>query len=305
MEIVFIEHTEIDKKKWDSCIKKSFNGIVYAFSWYLDIVAENWSALVSGDYDVIMPLTAKKRYGINYLVQPVYSQQLGVFSTHKLSNDIVSKFLLNIPSKFRYIDIKLNIYNHTDIDGFNYTSNINYELDLISAYDEIKEKYSENTRRNIIKAKNNIISVIEGVTANELIGLFKSEVGDPRNKFTNSEYSKLRQIIAHSLRYSSCEIYGAYTRQNTLCAATLFIISNGRAINLVSVSNDDGKELKAMFMIMDEFIKRNTGKNLILDFEGSNIEGVGRFFKGFGSTKCEYLSVRKNNLPFLLRLFKK
>jgi hypothetical protein len=60
-----------------------------------------------------------------------------------------------------------------------------------------------------------------------------------------------------------------------------------------------------MFLLIDEFIKKYSEKNLILDFEGSNMEGIARFYQGFGATDCEYLSITFNHLPFPLKFFKK
>jgi hypothetical protein len=60
-----------------------------------------------------------------------------------------------------------------------------------------------------------------------------------------------------------------------------------------------------MFLLIDTFIQNNSGKNLILDFEGSNIPGIARFYKGFGAMAETYYSVHQNRLPRLLRIFKK
>ena len=106
----YLTNDQIDFDKWDKCIERSYNGIVYAYSWYLDIVSDKWDALVLGDYEVVMPLTWRKKYSITYLVQPVYSQQLGVFSTQKLNTTIVNQFLNSIPEKYKLIDIRLNIF---------------------------------------------------------------------------------------------------------------------------------------------------------------------------------------------------
>ena len=305
MEIKYLQNNQIDFDKWDQCIKRSYNGVIYAYSWYLNIVSENWGALVLGDYETVMPITSNKKYGINYLVQPIYSQQLGVFSNHKTNPGIVNTFLDNIPSSFKLIDIKLNIFNHAEEGKFVIISNSNYELDLIQPYESLKENFTVNTKRNIQKARKHGISVMEGATANELINLFKAEIGGPKNNFGDNEYNKLRQIIAFAIRHRSGEIYGAYTAENTLCAATFFLKSNNRIINLVSASTEEGFEKRAMFAIMNEVILKNCEKNMILDFEGSNIEGIARFFKGFGSTKCEYQTIKLNNLPFPLNLLKK
>src|SRR4030043_203599 len=60
--IKHLRHHEIDKERWDESIKKAFNGIIYAYSWYLDIVSPGWEALITEDYKKVMPLTGERHY---------------------------------------------------------------------------------------------------------------------------------------------------------------------------------------------------------------------------------------------------
>ncbi len=83
--IHYQENYQLNKQKWDACIAKSFNGIIYAYSWYLDIVSPGWKGLVEDDYISVMPLCSRKKIGISYLFQPFFTQQHGVFSTAKLT----------------------------------------------------------------------------------------------------------------------------------------------------------------------------------------------------------------------------
>jgi hypothetical protein len=71
-DIRYLERNEIDINKWDRCISNAPNGLIYARSFYLDSMAENWSALVTGDYLYVMPLTWNKKFGIKYLYQTVF-----------------------------------------------------------------------------------------------------------------------------------------------------------------------------------------------------------------------------------------
>ncbi|MEZ5197052.1 MAG: hypothetical protein R2764_11780 [Bacteroidales bacterium] len=109
--IKYLQNHQIEKSKWDACIKESVNGMVYANSWYLDIVAEDWEALVEDDYERVFPLTTGRKWGIDYLYQPVFTQQLGLFSKSSLSQDTVSCFLDSIPEKYKFIEINLNTFN--------------------------------------------------------------------------------------------------------------------------------------------------------------------------------------------------
>ena len=111
MVINYIKHANIDKTRWDNCIRNAVNGNIYAWSWYLDAVSENWDALISEDYQFLMPLTWRQKWGLKYLHRPLLSQQLGVFSTRKVDTDTVFEFLKHIPGKYRLIEITLNKYN--------------------------------------------------------------------------------------------------------------------------------------------------------------------------------------------------
>ena len=305
MLIKYLTHTQIDKKKWDLCISKSFNGIVYAYSWYLDIVSEDWEALIDGDYIRVMPLPAKRKFKIDYLIQPLFTQQLGVFSIDKLNSGMIKKFIDAIPAKYKYIALNLNTNNKIDSGEYNTKSKSNYELDLIKHYELLKKSYSKNTLRNIKKAENNKITLSEGVTINDFIKLYEDNIGKAIEKFNEKEYNILRKIISYSLLHGQGKIIGAYTEHNNLCAAVFLLQTPHRIINLISVSSEEGKALSAMFYIFDNIIRTKSGKNRTLDFEGSNIESIARFYKGFGSTLCIYHSIKINKLPFYLRFFKK
>ena len=305
MIIKHLTHTQIDKSKWDLCISKAFNGIVYAYSWYLDIVSEDWEALVEGDYVRVMPLPVKRKFKIDYLVQPLFTQQLGVFSIDKLDSSIVMKFIESIPEKYKYIALNLNTNNKIDESKLSFTSKSNFELDLIKPYELLKKSYSKNTLRNIKKAENNKITLSESLTINELISLFKENVGDPLAKFEDEQYNILRRLLSYSLLHGKGKITAAFTGHNNLCAAVFILQTPHRIINLITASNDEGKSSSAMFLILDNLIKNNSEKNRILDFEGSNIESIARFYKGFGSTLCKYPAIKINKLPFFIRLLKK
>jgi len=89
-----------------------------------------------------------------------------------------------------------------------------------------------------------------------------------------------------------------------LCAAAFFMFSNNRFTFLKSGVTDDGKAKGAMHLLFDYFIKENSGKKYQLDFGGSSVENVARFYKNFGAKDCLYLQVKRNNLPALVKWVK-
>jgi hypothetical protein len=141
--IKYYKHKQINKKSWDACITRSINGISYAYSWYLDLACPGWDALVEGDYECVMPLPNRSKFGIRYVYPPYFIQQLGLFSTEILSEERVHTFLQAIPSSFRYVQQNLNTFNKLKHDGFEVKQRLTHELDLIPAYALLREYCSQ------------------------------------------------------------------------------------------------------------------------------------------------------------------
>jgi len=304
MKISYLKQDEIDIKKWDNCIAGSINGIVYAYSWYLDVVSEKWEALVLGDYETVMPLTYNKKFGISYLYQPAFTQQLGVFSSQNLSEEIVFRFIKSIPKKYSFVEICLNKFNLiSQVNGIRVKQKITYELELIQDYESLFRRYKKNTIRNIRKAIQNKITIVPGLKPNDVLNLIDSS----RNKqgHTEKDLATIRRLIAGAGRKKSGQLYGAYTDKNDLCAAGFFVHSNKKVCFILSVASDEAKESGAMFLLIDEFIKQYASRNMILDFEGSNIESIARFYAGFGAKPSNYPAIKINKLFYPLRLIKR
>jgi len=299
--IRYLKNSEIDTEKWDGCIKSSFNGIIYAYAWYLDIVHENWEALVEDDYIRVMPLPASKKMGISYIMQPFFMQQLGIFSKNMLTPDIVRSFIDNIPEKFKIVDINLNSYNTIDGDDLVLLRNDNYVLDLINKYAVLSKKYSSNTKRNLKKSLKKKLTLAKGIKPEGLISLFKENRGKRLKKWSEPEYDRLKRLMYRVLYKGSGLLYGVFDEHNQLCAGAFFTRTQNRLIFLFSATNDAGKESAAMTFLIDSIIRKFSPNKLVLDFEGSNEENLARFYKGFGAKRVTYIRLQKNTLGILLR----
>jgi len=74
---------------------------------------------------------------------------------------------------------------------------------------------------------------------------------------------------------------------------------------LFSATNAQSKANGAMFLIVDQLIRDHSEKIRVLDFEGSNVASLARFYKSFGSDEFNYLRIKRNRLPWILKLLKK
>ncbi len=298
--INYVRHIEIDKNRWDDCIRGAINRRVYAFSWYLDVVCPGWDALVEDDYISVFPLTHHHKWGIRYLYQPYFAQQLGVFSGTELPESTVTAFILAIPEKFRYLDIHLNSMNSypggTEIATFR----LNHELNLAADHEKLTEKFAENTRRNIRKAQGFQITLTQKTDVGELVGLFRDNFGRIERKLKDCHYETLRRLLVHCLANHLGYITGAKTKDGNLSAAAFFLFDHAHVYLLFAASSAAARDNGAMFLLIDRFINDNAGRQLVLDFEGGNDPNLGRFYKSFGAVEIPYQTLHLNRLPAMV-----
>jgi hypothetical protein len=303
--IKYLTHNNIDKKKWDDAISSSQNKFVYACSWYLDVVSPNWDALVLNDYEAIMPITHRKKYGFQYLFQPYFTQQLGTFSKQKITEKICCDFINAIPNQFRLIEININNHVKQLLNGFVIKENKNHELDLNSNYEKLYAAFSDSTKRNIKKAEKNGIAIDKAGKIETVIQLFKKGKGQEIKSMKDAHYKTLNQLTNILSEKNAINIWIAKNASGKIIAGALFVQYFGRIIFLFSGNSEEGKEKGAMHYLINEIIKQYSGTPSLLDFEGSNDINLARFYKSFGSKESVYLQVRKNNLPKYIKWLKK
>ena len=302
--ITYLSHGQIDKNRWDECVAAAPNGNVYAWSWYLDIVHPGWDALVEVSdikYLTIMPITKKKKYGINYLCQPFFAQQLGVFSIQPLTKEHTVAFLQAIPKKFRLVEIRLNEGNPLDNTLKGVDLHRNHLLDLNDNYDMLLSHYHENTIRNLKKSFKNNLELVKQIPISVVINLFRANRGATVTHWGDAEYARLEALTARAVTSSNAFVYCIKNidSDEVICGA-LFLKSHHRITFLFSGMNQRGKEHGAMTFLLDQVIREFAGQPLTFDFEGSDDDNLARFYQGFGSTPVSYPGLRYRLFnPFL------
>lgn len=301
--IQYLPHTEIDRAKWDLCLEQAPNSFIYGYSWYLDEVSAGWEALVLDDYRAVMPLTQHKKYGIRYLSQPFFTQQLGIFSKQALSQGELAAFIEAIPAKFRFIEIHLNEHNQILDESIKIRKRKNYVLELNKSYEKIQKGYNSQAKRNLKQAKKNSLE-LKAIGQEEVILFYKQHKALSTKGVKETDYKRLLQLMQKAYDKGKLLCKGVYAKSGELLAAGAFLAHKNRLIFLLGNASDSGKETGAMTYLMDCLIFQFAGHQMLFDFEGSEIEGIARFFKSFGSEKRNYYKYKRNNLPWLLRLFK-
>jgi hypothetical protein len=300
-ELRFIKHSRIDFRKYDKCIENAFNSPVYACSWFLDCIAGNWDLLVWGDYDYIMPVANKLKWGIRYVYQPVFAQQLGIYPTPPVEIQIA--FFEILRKRFRYIHYHTgeDISDHA-LKNFTVRKLHTRILSLAGEYPKLEKQYDKYIIRNLKKASSYGIRVIRN---NDPATFFRIQriskiIPVPRKSWTN-----FGKLMEYSLQHDSGYLYTAVNKDNNILAVAFFLVYKKRIYYMMVVSDEEGHDKRAGFILLDQLFRDFAGQPFTFDFEGSSVEGVDNFFSCFGAVKAHYQMISCNRLPRLIRFFKR
>ncbi len=308
-KIHYLNASDIDKEKWDRCIDNATNGLIYAYSYYLDAMARNWDALVTfkedlteNEYEAVMPLTWNKKYTIQYLYQPFLTAELGVFGS-RIEGDVVVEFVKAIPTKFRLVEIALNSGQIPGLASRHARMRKNYLLSLDKPYEKLYGNYRENTQRNIKKATQAGVSIEKGFAVDKVIDLALKQMEDYGME-SDDNVTRFRKLYPLLKERGMATTYGVALKDQLL-ASCVFFFSHNRAYYILVGNHPVGKSIGASHALIDAFIKDHANKDMILDFEGSDISSLALFYASFGAIETLYTQIRMNRLPFYLKWFKR
>jgi len=306
--IRYLTRDQVETVKWDYCVSNAHNSMVYGLSWYLDIMADNWAALVLGDYEAVMPLPFRTKYGFRYLYQPPFTQQFGIFSGTEITNQRVGNFIAQIPSQYRYADINLN----KECVSYTWKEKLmlrnNFILEMNSSYEVLRNNFSANCKMNIKRTERAEALPMRYGKLDDVrlvIDLFSEHQVKYSDRFTALDYEKLIALVEHCSKHKDVDMIGAYDPEGNVCAASVLLKHKQRRISIFSGSNQLARKEKTMFFLFDHFIREHAGQDVILDFSGSNDPGLAKFYGGFASANEQYPKLKYNRLPWPLNLLKK
>ncbi len=306
MQLRWIQQKDIDKEKWDKTIAESRNQMIYGFSWFLDAACPGWCAIIAGDYEYLFPVKGKRKLGIPYFYMPLFVQQLGVYSTSKVSAEICELFLEKLTSKFKAIEVYLNYSNFTVKEDIKLSRRIGQWIDLKQGYETIKSGYSTNLTRNLKKAINHQVTIAEESDPRAIRKLFEEGRGLLLGEIKKQDYIRLESILLALQQNTSTKIFVARDAQHEIVAGGFFAQSQNRVIYIKGGVTNAGKELNAMHLLVDYAILHYSREGVeIFDFGGSVAEPLIRFNRNFGGIDYTYYCFRYNKLPKTIEFFKK
>ena len=308
MTIIFLKYSEIDKKRWDNCIRQSSYPTIFADYDFLTDASPEWCALIAGNYEYVMPLPTRIKLSIKYVFTPFQFSRLGIFSAHPITPTLVKEFIEAIPLQYKQIDLHLNQHNPPLLIEEESIQLISYQLDLSAEYDTLYSSFSENTKRNIKSAEKYNLRITSDITLDEIVNLFQHNRGMSKSiKIKKRDYRLFLRISEYALQHQFLELIGVQDVDGRLLAGAFFLQDYNRRWFWFSGRDNKKSQKKAMFFLISEYLKREQKQPLILDFDGSMNQNIARFYQGFGAVRYSYPMLcfsRRFYLQKLVKLYK-
>lgn len=290
-----IARKNINIEKWNALVESDANASIYCQTVFLDSLAANWVLLVNEDYTLGMPIPYVKHLGIRGIYTPNFIRSIDFVGDKKLlTKELITHIVRLLKKKFSYSNLKME-------------SPIVVKKPAYFVYQELngpKELHTQ-AKRKIKKFQQSKLE-IQKSTVKEVAGIITSELFDKVEYLKMIDFQRFETLV-FAIDESDFWILSVSDGKDVLGGMIFFKWKN-RLHYIKGGSIRNAKNAGAMYAMMDYAVDFALESKLILDFGGSNVEGVKQFNNSFGAKDVNYSNMVWNNAPFwfvILRRIKK
>ncbi len=283
--------------------------------WWLDLVygVDQWNIIqVFGNNNqilAVMPYALTHKFSFRFLLMPPLTPYQGPWlltnsqqKYHKKlasEKDILNEIIAKLPDYSRF-----DVNFHPDMlnvlpfywSGFESYFRYTYVLDDLSDTGKVYEGFRSNVKRNIKTAAKEVRIVVNNVQ--HLLWATTMTYQRQRKQVPVDE-RLIKNVVEESIRRDSGRVYSAVDNQDNLHAAICVVWDNDTAYYLMGGGNPKYRKSGAMSGLMWQAIKEVSGNVGRFDFEGSMVEPIEHFFRGFGAKQTPYAKVTRINSKWL------
>ena len=291
-----LKYEEVDWQKYQNCLEQSEQYIFFAEKKYLDLLLhQNWEILVDNDYEAEMPIPLAKKWGFTFVVMPLQTQQLGIFS-EKDTPELNESFLAFFQQNYKVFYYAFNAKNEFKTL---LKTRKNYKL-FSEDYENIKKKYSIHRRRNvrITDVLQDKIKFTEAENLNHSeIFFIENVIGFPNSSLKKRAFENMKNFLSQNL----LKVYELYF--DGKLASQAYLIESEKEDFLVNFINDKKfSKYNLSSIILDQIFRKNIEKK-DFNFHGSNISEIAEFYRRFGATEENYAFVENSKIQLLISYF--
>jgi len=289
-----VSRNNIDIEKYDTCIENSIQSRIFAYSWYLDIVADNWDVLVLDDYQAVMPLPWKRKYFIKYVYPPFWLLELGVYSLS--SNINTNIFIKKLDKEFRFVELRMNTQNNDSSRLIHHQERQMQSISLQDSYETIYSKYSRNRKRDLKKSEQFNLTLNWDSKPEKMIALFKGNVGKRVKNIKEKEYKALLKIMKICTEKGVGEMISVFDDKNKLIASAFFLKHKDTVTELVCSTDFKNRNNGANTYFNDSAIQKYRTSFKVFCFGGSSMINIANYYRSFGAKNETYYLLKKRLL---------
>lgn len=299
-----------NKIKYQQLCQQEKSIHIYSQYWWLDVIvgADNWGVcLVEKNNTILasMPYVTKKILGMTIINTPPLTKNLGPWIresdakySKKLSKqkDLMEQLIEQLPP-FSHFSQNW-FYNQKNWlpfywKGFSQTTRYSYTIKNDINEDEAWKQLAENIRREIRKANNRFKLIVrEEPTIDDFIQLHQRTFARQNIKYPHS--IPMIKRLDEACKAKGCrKIYIVEDADKIMHAGVYLVWDENSAYYLMGGGDPEYRTSGAASLCMWEAIKFTIASSKQFDFEGSMIESIERFFKGFGAKQELYFNISK------------
>lgn len=280
---------------------------IFAMDWWLDAVCgrENWNAAVvesGGRVVAALPYFFKRKYGLRALTMPPLTQTLGPWIHYPPQQKHVTRLgyekdlfgdLIGALPEFDYFvqNFHHSVSNWTPFywKGFQQTTLYTYLLDDLSDTEKIWAGFQEKIRGSVRKAQKELV-----VTGNHTTDTFV-EIQEMTYRRQGRPAPVRRDLVlrldAACAERGARRMFFAEDSSGRIHAVLYLVWDSRSAYYLMAGADPALRSSGAPTLLLWEAIRFAATVTKRFDFEGSMIESIESFFRGFGGRQVPYLRV--------------
>lgn len=301
----------INKNKYRALCLQEPSIPVFSQAWWLDAVAgDAWDVALLEHNGVVvasLPYVTRMRFGLRLLGQPILTPSLGPWlrtgearSARRLAREktLLQALYQSLPTYGQY---NQNWYcertNWLPLYwlGFEQSTRYTYRIEQLDDMDVVWKGFDTNIRTDIRKAENKFGVTVRTDCSIESFLALNKKVFERQSMAVPYANEVVMAIHAAATSQQACKLFVAVDDQGRQHAGVFIIWDSNSAYYLLGGGDPDLRNSGATSLCMWHAIQFVATVTKKFDFEGSMIEPVERFFRGFGATQTPYSVITKTN----------
>lgn len=281
----------------------NYTNSIFETDWWLNVVAPgSWSeTIIKKDEKII----ARWAYVIhrNNIVMPKLTQTIGYYIDPEIIRDdfdlsrrkeIILELISKLPSS-KSIKIALHSSNSYFLpfywNQFIIVPRMSYRINNLTDMDAVYSRFTNMVKKKNNNAKKKLTIQIDGSIDGLMLLLKKTFEIQGRDVPYNIDL--LRSIYCTAKEHSACRLIYAVDKYQNLHSGALFVHDENTCYYLIGASDPKFRNGGSSPFIIWEGIQYAATVSRSFDFEGSMVEGIENFFRGFGGTPTVYYEIRR------------